>query len=206
MDELIQSERRRSPGRDFFHSVILEQRGATEELKAICRELQTLLDDVLTARPELRPAYDELLIEQQPSDLRTSQPKTPPLELTPAQLKRDAERNLVKSRELVVESAQVRLRSKALRAAVRGSTARHIRTVTEGLNGSSLNEARHDGLSRREFEVLHLIVGGKSSKEVAAALGISFKTAVTHRASIMSKLGVHEIASVVREAIHRGLV
>jgi hypothetical protein len=36
--------------------------------------------------------------------------------------------------------------------------------------------------------------------------GISFKTAVTHRASIMSKLDVHEIASVVREAIRRGLV
>lgn len=54
--------------------------------------------------------------------------------------------------------------------------------------------------------MLTLIVEGKSSKEVAAALGISFKTAVTHRASIMGKLNVHEIASVVREAIRRGLV
>jgi DNA-binding NarL/FixJ family response regulator len=54
--------------------------------------------------------------------------------------------------------------------------------------------------------VLTLIVAGKSSKEIAAELGISFRTAVTHRASIMGKLNVHEIASVVREAIHRGLV
>jgi DNA-binding NarL/FixJ family response regulator len=54
--------------------------------------------------------------------------------------------------------------------------------------------------------VLRLIVAGKSSKEIAADLGISFKTAVTHRASIMSKLDVHEIASVVRESIRRGLV
>jgi len=61
-------------------------------------------------------------------------------------------------------------------------------------------------LSRREHQVLSLIVAGKSSKEIAAELGISFKTAVTHRASIMSKLDVHEIASVVREAIRRGLV
>jgi DNA-binding NarL/FixJ family response regulator len=61
-------------------------------------------------------------------------------------------------------------------------------------------------LSRREQQVLTLIVAGKSSQEIAATLGISFKTAVTHRASIMSKLDVHEIASVVREAIRRRLV
>jgi DNA-binding NarL/FixJ family response regulator len=54
--------------------------------------------------------------------------------------------------------------------------------------------------------VLTLIVAGKSSKEVAGELGISFKTTLTHRASIMSKMEVHEIASVVREAIRRGLV
>ena len=62
------------------------------------------------------------------------------------------------------------------------------------------------GLSKRERQVLSLMVDGKSSKEIAADLGISFKTAVTHRASIMSKLDVHETASVVREAIRRGLV
>jgi DNA-binding NarL/FixJ family response regulator len=59
---------------------------------------------------------------------------------------------------------------------------------------------------RTSREVLTLMVKGLSSKEIAAALGISFKTAVTHRASIMGKLDVHEIASVVREAILRGLV
>jgi DNA-binding NarL/FixJ family response regulator len=50
------------------------------------------------------------------------------------------------------------------------------------------------------------MVEGKTSREIAADLGISFKTAVTHRASIMSKMDVHETASVVREAIRRGLV
>ena len=57
---------------------------------------------------------------------------------------------------------------------------------------------------RRAF--VALMVDGKTSKEIGAQLGISFKTAVTHRASIMSKLDVHETASVVREAIRRGLV
>jgi len=61
-------------------------------------------------------------------------------------------------------------------------------------------------LSKRELQVLGLMVEGKTSKEIAAHLGISFKTAVTHRASIMNKLDVHETASAVREAIRRGLV
>jgi len=61
-------------------------------------------------------------------------------------------------------------------------------------------------LSKRELQVLTLMVEGKTSKEIAAQLGVSFKTAVTHRASIMSKMDVHETASVVREAIRRGLV
>jgi len=63
-----------------------------------------------------------------------------------------------------------------------------------------------NGLSKRELQVLHLMVAGKSSKQMAAELGISFKTAMTHRANIMAKLKVHETASVVREAIRRGLV
>lgn len=63
-----------------------------------------------------------------------------------------------------------------------------------------------NGLSKRELQVLALMVAGKSSKEMAAELGISFKTAMTHRANIMAKLNVHETASVVREAIRRGLV
>jgi DNA-binding NarL/FixJ family response regulator len=56
------------------------------------------------------------------------------------------------------------------------------------------------------MQVLRLIVEGKTSKEIGAELGVSFKTAVTHRASIMTKMGVSETASVVREAIRRGMV
>jgi DNA-binding NarL/FixJ family response regulator len=64
----------------------------------------------------------------------------------------------------------------------------------------------HRALSKREREVLVLIVAGKTSKQIAAQLGISFKTAVTHRTSIMDKLQVHEIASLVREAIRQQMV
>jgi len=61
-------------------------------------------------------------------------------------------------------------------------------------------------LTERERQVLVLIAEGKSTKEAAARLGISYKTADSHRSRILEKLGVHETASMVRYAIRSGLV
>jgi PAS domain S-box-containing protein len=61
-------------------------------------------------------------------------------------------------------------------------------------------------LTERERQVLVLIADGKSTKEAAARLGISYKTADSHRSRILEKLGVHETASMVRYAIRAGLV
>lgn len=61
-------------------------------------------------------------------------------------------------------------------------------------------------LTERERQVLVLIAGGKSTKEAAANLGISYKTADSHRSRILEKLGVHETASMVRYAIRAGLI
>jgi DNA-binding NarL/FixJ family response regulator len=61
-------------------------------------------------------------------------------------------------------------------------------------------------LTDREREVLQLISEGRTTKEVASALGISVKTAGTHRTNIMRKLGVHETAGLVRYAIRQGLI
>ena len=61
-------------------------------------------------------------------------------------------------------------------------------------------------LTERERQVLVIIAGGKSTKETAAQLGISYKTADSHRSRILEKLGVHETASMVRYAIRAGLI
>lgn len=61
-------------------------------------------------------------------------------------------------------------------------------------------------LTERERQVLVLIANGKSTKEAAAQLGISYKTADSHRSRILEKLGVHETASMVRCAIRAGLI
>jgi PAS domain S-box-containing protein len=61
-------------------------------------------------------------------------------------------------------------------------------------------------LTERERQVLVLIAEGKSTKAAAERLGISYKTADSHRSRILEKLGVHETASMVRYAIRAGLI
>jgi two-component system, NarL family, response regulator NreC len=78
------------------------------------------------------------------------------------------------------------------------------RTVVEAFLSKTSLPA--DPLTPREREVLQLVGEGKSSKEIAVLLGISIKTAESHRTRLMGKLDIHELASLVRYAIRRGLV
>ena len=64
----------------------------------------------------------------------------------------------------------------------------------------------YGGLSPREREVFHLVVEGRTTKEIARALGISVKTADNHRYRLMDKLGVHNTAELVRYAARHGLI
>lgn len=61
-------------------------------------------------------------------------------------------------------------------------------------------------LTPRQREVLTLIAEGHSTKDIARALNISGKTVETHRAQLMDRLNIHDIASLVRYAIKMGLV
>jgi len=67
-------------------------------------------------------------------------------------------------------------------------------------------DAPYGALSPREREVFHLVVDGRTTKEVARLLGISVKTADNHRYRLMEKLGVHNTAELVRYAARRGLL
>jgi DNA-binding NarL/FixJ family response regulator len=61
-------------------------------------------------------------------------------------------------------------------------------------------------LPQRQREILQLIAEGKSTKEIAALLDISVKTVETHRAHLMDRLNIHDVAGLVRYAIRAGLV
>ena len=63
-----------------------------------------------------------------------------------------------------------------------------------------------DPITSREREVLQLVAEGKSTKDIASLLGISVKTADSHRSRLMRKLDIHEVASLVRYAVRKGLV
>jgi DNA-binding NarL/FixJ family response regulator len=63
-----------------------------------------------------------------------------------------------------------------------------------------------DRLTSREREIVQLVSEGKSTKEVASLLGISVKTAETHRANVMRKLQVHSVTDLVRYAVRNEIV
>ncbi len=69
---------------------------------------------------------------------------------------------------------------------------------------------REDGtmksLTTREREIIQLVAESHSTKEIASKLNISSKTAETHRANIMKKLDIHDIAGLTRFAISNGMV
>ena len=71
---------------------------------------------------------------------------------------------------------------------------------------ATVGHALRDRLTPREREVLQLLAEGKSNKEIGVTLQISTKTAETHRARLMSKLGVHSVAELVRYAIRNQIV
>jgi len=63
-----------------------------------------------------------------------------------------------------------------------------------------------DELTPRERQILQLIAESCTSKEIAQKLDISVKTADTHRANLMKKLDVHDVAGLTRQAIAFGLI
>jgi DNA-binding NarL/FixJ family response regulator len=62
-----------------------------------------------------------------------------------------------------------------------------------------------DQLSPRQREILRLIAAGQTTKAIARSLGISAKTVETHRAQLMDRLDIHDVAGLVRYAIRHGL-
>ena len=68
------------------------------------------------------------------------------------------------------------------------------------------SERSENPLTPRERQVLQLIAERKSNKDIASLLGISVKTAESHRSRLMQKLDIHETASLVLYAVRHGIV
>jgi DNA-binding NarL/FixJ family response regulator len=119
----------------------------------------------------------------------------------------------------IVEAMRAGVKGYVLKTQAAADLVQAIRDVSQGrlylsprvsgaLAAALVNKSdfQEDPLSPRERQVLQLIAEGQTTKEIASLLGISVKTAESHRSRIMDKLGIHEIAGLVRYAIRRGLV
>jgi DNA-binding NarL/FixJ family response regulator len=98
----------------------------------------------------------------------------------------------------------------ALRAVARGETylspavSKHVIAGYLKRTGGAHPEASR--LTPRQREILRLVVEGQTTKGIARRLGISVKTVETHRAQLMERLGIHDVAGLVRFAIRIGLI
>ncbi|OFV96094.1 MAG: DNA-binding response regulator [Acidobacteria bacterium RIFCSPLOWO2_12_FULL_54_10] len=100
----------------------------------------------------------------------------------------------------------------AIRAAYRGGLVLAPEVAREALEEfqerSALEESAdpYEMLTDREKEVLKLVAEGHSNKEVAETLGISVKTAMSHREHLMDKLQLHNRTDLIRFALRQGVI
>ena len=96
----------------------------------------------------------------------------------------------------------------ALAAVTRGDTYLSPAVSAQIVEGFLQHDkpAEDVALTPRQREILRLIVSGLSTKEIAFRLQLSGKTVDTHRAQLMERLGIHDIAGLVRYAIRTGLI
>lgn len=102
---------------------------------------------------------------------------------------------------------------KAIREAQRGnaffspSIAKRLRDqCREAFSTGQPMKPASNALTTREAEVLQLIAEGRANKQIAGELCISIKTVEKHRQQVMNKLGIHDVASLTRYAISKGII
>jgi DNA-binding NarL/FixJ family response regulator len=111
---------------------------------------------------------------------------------------------------LVKDSAPLELRM-AIEAIRRGETylsSRVSKTLLSGLvdGRPPASESSIEALTPRQREILQLIAEGRSTKEIAFTLSVSVKTVETHRAALMERLNIHDVAGLVLYAVRQRLV
>lgn len=99
----------------------------------------------------------------------------------------------------------------AVRTVMRGET--YLSPVLSGAVVNALVQRMREGeqdplarLTRRQREILRLVVDGRSTRQIAEALGLSRKTVETHRSQLMERLGLDDVPALVRFAIRIGMI
>jgi DNA-binding NarL/FixJ family response regulator len=110
---------------------------------------------------------------------------------------------------IVKDSAPLELKM-AIEAIARGEhyiSSRVSKHLVTGLaDGGAQGQSSIDTLTPRQREILQMIAEGKSTKEIAFVLNVSGKTVETHRAALMERLGIRDVAGLVLYAVRHRLV
>jgi DNA-binding NarL/FixJ family response regulator len=109
---------------------------------------------------------------------------------------------------IVKDSAPLELQL-GIEAVMRGESyisPRVSRHLVTGLMGGAPTESSIDSLTPRQREILQMIAEGRSTKEMAFSLELSAKTVESHRAALMERLGIRDVAGLVIYAVRHGLV
>lgn len=114
-------------------------------------------------------------------------------------LKSDAARDLVAAVE-ALRRDKTYFTSKVAAMVLEG----YLKNGTPGVQPTA--PQTRNRLTPREREIVQLLAEGKSTKEVAVALGLSVKTAETHRSNIMRKLELHSVSDLVLYAVRNNIV
>lgn len=126
------------------------------------------------------------------------------------------------NREYIRRALRIGARGYLLKRSLSGQLMEAIRAVHQGqrylhpaiagelvdlvTTGKSLEENDYDRLTAREKQVFKLLAEGKTSRDISKYLTMSLKTAMTHRANLMTKLGMHSRAELVRYALVKGII
>ena len=196
-------------------SELLVGAGFSVEASASGAEAQALLEAGRSDSPLVRGAahFDLVLLDLMLPDMhgfellgQLAESGTRVLVLTaqarPSVIKEATERG---AHAVVTKGASLRELREAIERAAHGGvyfcseTSRLLREAT-------VQPERDEQLTSRQRQILRAVASGASSKEIAARLSLSEKTVANHRARIMERLGVHDVAGLTRYAIARGLI
>jgi DNA-binding NarL/FixJ family response regulator len=189
--------------KEQFSSHIVEAKDAKEALELVrARRFDLILLDITMPG---RSGLDVL------PEMRAAQPESPVLVMTMHAEEQFAERVLRGGAAGYITKSEL---ADELVSAVRKVLAGH-RYVSEALaerlaarfsGAGGLERGSHQELSAREFEVLRMIATGKSGKEIAAELSLSYKTVSTYRTRVLEKLDLRTNHDLTGYASRHGLV
>jgi DNA-binding NarL/FixJ family response regulator len=168
----------------------------------IIQHLDGIRDELVTKHADSEPALVAMIPDMAPDVVLTDRPFSASESYRAIRMRRPEAALIMVADRLDEETVVTFLREGADDLVLGANLARLRRAVQD-----SLDARKHlSKLSPRQIEVLIRVADGNSTREIAEALGLSAKTVESHRGAMMKRLGIHDLASLVRYAVRMGLV